>query len=152
MSPPRTGADVALAVNLFIVAAITCLYWTVWYLVPDGETMLSVLPGDPAHKRFEDAFLVADLWMAFACVMGALRLLGTPSRAVGWLYMAGSAGLYLAGMDILYDVQNNIYAMFADPARREAVVTESLINLGTIGFSLWAILRANRLLAPPEAR
>ena len=145
-------SDKVLAVNLFVVAAITCLYWIVWYLVPGGEAMLSVLPDDPAHKRFEDSFLVADLWMSLACVVAGARLFSAPARATPWLYMAGSAGLYLAGMDILYDVQNGIYGLAADPAHRDAVITEAVINAGTVAFSLWAILHARGIQPSPEAR
>jgi hypothetical protein len=137
--------DNALAWTLFVVAAITALYWIVWYLVPGGENSLAVLPNDVAHKRFEDAFLVADTWMAFAALMAGIRLLTAPARAIGWLYMAGSAGLYLASMDILYDFQNGIYLLWQLPARRAAVTTEILINIGTLAFSLWAIHRANRV-------
>jgi len=137
----RSKEDTALAWTLFLVTVITALYWIVWYLFPNGEELLSVLPGDPAHKRFEDAFLVADTWMAFASLMAGVGLLKSSPRAIGWLYMAGSAGLYLAGMDILYDVQNGIYLL---SEHRDAVVTEALINLGTLGFSFWAISRARR--------
>jgi hypothetical protein len=139
-----TTADRALAVALFMVAAITAAYWVIWYLVPGGEAMLSVLPDDPAHKRFEDAFLIADAWMAFAAVIAALRLLSGAPGASAWLYMAGSAAIYLAGMDILYDVQNGIYALAALPEHRDAVVTEAVINAGTLVFAAFSIGRARK--------
>jgi hypothetical protein len=140
----RSAGDTALAVFLLSVTAITVAYWIVWYLVPGGEQMLSVLPGDAAHKRFEDAFLAADLWMAFAAAVAALRLLTDATRASAWLYMAGSAGLYLAGMDILYDVQNGIYGLASNPAQKDAVVTEMVINAGTLLFSILSIARGRR--------
>src|ERR1043165_9110043 len=139
-----TGTDRALAVALFIVAAITAAYWVIWYLVPGGEAMLSVLPGDAAHKRFEDAFLVADAWMALAAVIAALRLLSGAPGASAWLYMAGSAAIYLAGMDILYDVQNGIYGLAALPEDRAAGITEAVINLGTLVFAAFSIGRASK--------
>lgn len=142
----RTTEDTALAWTLLVVAAVTALYWIVWYLVPGGQQDLSVLPNDVAHERFENAFLLADAWMAFAALMAGIRLLTNPKRATGWLYMAGSAGLYLAGMDVLYDLQNGVYQLWALPARRGAVATEMLINLGTVVFSVWAIARAHRSL------
>ena len=140
-----SAGDIALAIVLFGVTVITAVYWVVWYLVPGGEQMLSVLPGDAAHKRFEDAFLAADAWMAIASLIAGLRLLRAPARAAGWLYMAGSAGLYLAGMDILYDVQNGIYGLAANPEQRSAVITEIVINVGTVLFSVVAIARARRI-------
>ena len=140
----RSGGDVALAIFLLSVTVITAAYWIVWYMVPGGEQMLSVLPGDAAHSRFENAFLAADLWMAFAAAMAALRLLTDATRASAWLYMAGSAGLYLAGMDILYDLQNGIYTLVSNPAQQGAVVTEMVINAGTLLFSALALVRARR--------
>ena len=146
----RSAGDTALAMVLLSVTAITVAYWIVWYLVPGGEQMLSVLPGDAAHNRFENAFLAADLWMAFAAAMAALRLLTNANKASAWLYMAGSAGLYLAGMDVLYDVQNGIYALVSNPAQQGAVVTEMVINAGTLLFALLAIARAQaRSNMPP---
>ncbi|HZP13423.1 MAG TPA: hypothetical protein VFB36_13470 [Nevskiaceae bacterium] len=142
-----SAGDRALAIALFIVAAITAAYWILWYLVPAGEAMLSVLPGDAAHKRFEDAFLAADTWMAIAAVIAALRLLSGSPGASAWLYMAGSAAIYLAGMDILYDVQNGIYALAAMPEHRDAVVTEAVINLGTLVFAGLSIGRARKASA-----
>ncbi len=142
----RPTADTALAWTLFVVAAVTALYWIVWYLVPGGEQELAVLPNDEAHARFEDAFLLADTWMAFAAMMAGVGLLRSSPRMIGWLYMAGSAGIYLAAMDVLYDVQNGIYQMVAIPERREAVLTEIIVNVGTVAFSAWAIARARRSL------
>lgn len=147
MTSNVSGGDRALAAGLFVVALITAAYWVTWYLVPGGEVMLSVLPDDPAHKRFEDAFLVADAWMALAAVIAALRLLSGSAAAAAWLYMAGSAAIYLAGMDILYDVQNGIYGLAALPEHRDAVVTEAVINAGTLIFAALAIGRARK--APP---
>lgn len=143
MNTAVTSGDRALAIGLFIVMIITAAYWIVWYLVPGGEVMLSVLPGDAAHKRFEDAFLVADAWMAFAATIAGLRL-WSDAPASAWLYMAGSAAIYLAGMDILYDVQNGIYGLASMPEHRDAVVTEALINLGTLVFAALSIWRARR--------
>jgi hypothetical protein len=136
--------DKTLAVILLIVAAATALYWITWYLAPGGEDALSVMPGDAAHKRFEDAFLVADTWMAFAAVMAAVRLLSNPAKAIGWLYMAGSAGIFLAAMDILYCLQNGIYPRIADPALRAAVATEMTINIASLLFAGLALGRARR--------
>src|SRR5436190_1118521 len=77
----RTTADTALAWSLFVVTAITAIYWIVWYLVPGGQQDLSVLPNDVAHVRFENAFVLADAWMAFAALMAGIRLLSNPARA-----------------------------------------------------------------------
>ena len=67
----------------------------------------------------------------------------TPS-ALLWLIAAGSAGMYLFGMDVLYDLQNDIYGKGAGG------IIEAGINLITFVFSVialrWAWTRRDALL------
>ena len=131
---------IPLALMMLLVTLVTAAYWIVWYLVPGGQGLLATLPGDPGYIRFENAFLVADAWMALASLLAAIALLRGRPAAVPWLWMAGSAGLYLAGMDILFDVQNGVYSgIHGVSPRLEAAWTEIAVNAGTVGFSLWAI-------------
>lgn len=141
-SAPR-GAK-PLALYLLVVAVLTTAYWVVWFLIPGGQAALAAMPGEVCHATFENAFPAADGWMAFcAAIAGYLLLLGR-ARAVSWLFMAGSAGVYLFCMDFLYDLQNGVYTRLGDAAVTGAVATEMLVNLGTLVFAAWSLIWAWR--------
>jgi hypothetical protein len=125
------------------VIALTVLvaYWTLWYLAR------GVVRSDdtPAYYDFENAFPLADAWLG-ACVLLAVRAVrrGSPT-ALLWLLTGGGAGGYLFCMDVLYDLEHDIYATGAGG------VIELGVNLLTLGFSAWflrwAWTRRDALLA-----
>ena len=65
--------------------------------------------------------------------------------ALFWLLAGGGAGLYLFGMDVLYDLQHGVWGKGGNG------VMELIINLLTLGLSLfvlrWAWVRRNALLS-----
>lgn len=133
-----------LAAYMFVVSAVTTAYWVTWFLIPGGQQALAAMPGELCHATFENAFPVADGWMALCAAMAGWRLLKGRPQAIPWLFMAGSAGMYLLGMDVLYDLQNGVYGRLSDPAVTDAVATEMLINLGTLIFAAWSLIWASR--------
>ncbi len=114
---------VAGVVALLVLAA----YWTAWGL----DRGLVASDDTAAYVAFENAFPLADGWLAL-CVLLALRSAraGRPT-ALLWLLTAGGAGVYLFCMDALYDVQHGIYGKGAGG------LVELGINLLTLGLSVW---------------
>src|SRR5512135_703356 len=95
-----------LAVLLILGAVITLAYWLNYFIAGD----VRVLP-DYWYSAFEDAFPVADGWMALTMLLAGIGLWrGTRSGALFGL-MAGSALLYLAGMDITFNVEHGLYGL-----------------------------------------
>ena len=131
------------AVRIMLVVAIIILvaYWTIWF------TQRSWVESDTAaaYIAFENAFPLADGWLGLTCVFAFIALGRRSPTALLWLISAGAAGLYLFGMDVLYDLQNDIYGKGAGG------IIEAAINLITLGFSLialrWAWSRRDSLLA-----
>jgi len=115
---------------LWLACAITIAYWVIWY-AGDRDWLASL--HTPAYYAFENAFPVSDGWMALGFAAAALTL----DRPAGtfWLIAAGSASLYLSGMDILFDLQNDVYATGG-----AAVVTEIAINVATLALGIWLLL------------
>ncbi|HKD75429.1 MAG TPA: hypothetical protein VKB76_08040 [Ktedonobacterales bacterium] len=131
-----------LAVVMIAVATVTVVYWIVWFLIPGGRDALATLPHDQAYIRFENAFPAADGWLSLAALVAAIQILRGQSSAIIWMFVGGGAGLYLAGMDVLYDLENGVYrAIATNPA---SVGTEIAINVATIGISLWVLWWASR--------
>lgn len=137
----RPYGSKALAWVMLIVAAVTTMYWLMWFLIPGGKDLLAVLPSDHGYLSFENAFPAADGWMALCGVCAGVLLLRGNSRAIPWLFMAGSAGMYLGGMDILYDLENGIYPLISQ--NPGSVVTEMTINVATVVISVVTLVWAN---------
>ena len=127
------------------VIALTVLvaYWALWYTARDvvrSDTTAS-------YYDFENAFPLADAWLG-VCVLLAVRAvrLGRPT-ALLWLLTGGGAGVYLFCMDVLYDLEHDIYATGAGG------IIELGINLLTLGFSAWFLRwawgRRDALLSSP---
>jgi hypothetical protein len=111
---------------LVVAIALDAAYWTIWFTNRDWIASAH----NHAYYEFENAFPLADLWLGVACVFALLTLRAGRPRAILWLLCAGSAGLYLFGMDFLYDVQNGIFAKGGGGA------FEALIVALTLAFSV----------------
>jgi hypothetical protein len=102
------------------------VFWTLWFT----DRSLLASESTRAYYEFENAFPLADAWLGVACLLAWISLTRRRPSALFWLICAGSAGLYLFGMDFLYDVENGIYATGAGG------VIEACINAVTLVFSV----------------
>jgi hypothetical protein len=107
-----------------IAGAVTVAYWIEYFT--SGKVRTSP---DRAYVEFENAFPLADGYMA-ACLLAGARLLrrGRPG-AVPVGIAAGSAMTYLAGMDILYNLQHGKYRKMSGE-----MAVETAINLFSVVF------------------
>jgi hypothetical protein len=132
----RAMAGLLLAAALLIVA-----YWVAWL------THRSLVASETgvAYTQFEDAFPLADGWLALCLVAASYCLLTARRAALFWLLAGGGAGLYLFAMDVLYDLQHGIWGKGSNG------VIELIINLVTLGLSVfvlrWAWVRRDDLLS-----
>src|SRR5690242_13977580 len=94
-------------IEAMLVAAILLdlTYWTLWFSQRDWIAS----EHSKAYYEFENAFPLADTWLGVACLLALVTLRRGRPSALLWLICAGSAGLYLFGMDFLYDVENDIF-------------------------------------------
>ncbi len=126
---------------LVVAIVIDVAYWTTWFL--DRSILASETT--EAYYSFENAFPLADAWLGLTCVLALWALHRHAPTALLWLIAAGSAGMYLFGMDVLYDLENDIYGTGAGG------IVELGINLITLAFSVialrWAWSRRDDLLA-----
>ena len=126
---------------LVVAFMIDMAYCTIWF------TNRSWIESDTtkAYVEFENAFPLADGWLGLTCVLAFVALGRGSPTALLWLIAAGSAGMYLFGMDVLYDLENGIYGEGAGG------IIEAGINAITLAFSVvalrWAWSRREHLLA-----
>ena len=128
--------DKVLSALLILGAAVTAFYW--WSYFTGGDVMVSQ---ERWYTAFESSFPVADGWMAL-CMLGAgIGLWTGTSWGAKLGLLAGSALIYLAAMDITFDVENGMYAL---AATNDAMKFEVFINATTLILGVWTILASWR--------
>ncbi len=125
---------------LVVAAALDVAYWALWFTARDqvaSETR-------DAYVEFEQAFPLADLWLLVCVVAGIVTIVRRSPWALFWLLAGGGAGLYLASMDTLYDVEHGIWGMGANGITELGIVLYTTV----LGVSLlrWGWRRRHTLL------
>ena len=122
-------------IEVMLVGAlvIDVAYWSIWFTSRD--TLAS--EHRAAYYEFENAFPLADLWLGLACLLALVALTRETRPATFWLTCAGSAGLYLFGMDFLYDVENGIFTSGGGGAIEAMIVALTLVFSLTVLRFAW---------------
>ena len=140
-TPVAARSRRAMAGLLLAAALLIAAYWLAWL----AHRSLVASETGAAYTQFEDAFPLADGWLALCLVAAAYCLVTARRAALFWLLAGGGAGIYLFAMDVLYDLQHGIWGKGANG------VTELVINLATLALSLfvlrWAWVRRDALLS-----
>ncbi|RUS25810.1 hypothetical protein BC938DRAFT_471615 [Jimgerdemannia flammicorona] len=138
---PRTKW-IVVALGFFTAALIT-FYWLLWFLARDIAASFNT----QAYYEYEEAFILADVYLGLVAVAAAISLCLDKPWAVLLSATAGSAGLYLACMDFLYDLQHGVFD-FGHSTNVGGGAVELFIVLYTfsssgyaLGWSYWVIYR-----------
>jgi len=130
---------IILAVLLIITALVTIYYWADFFI--RGE--VHVVKED-WYIKFEKAFPIADLWGICVCsLIGAAGLLTEQSYGPFFCLLAAGSLIFLALMDITFNIENNLYPLIAisNQMMFELVINLWTLVLGiTIIVYLWPIL------------
>jgi hypothetical protein len=118
------------AVVLLVVVVVTVAYWVLWF----ADRALLASENRAGYYEFENAFPLADGFLVVAMLGSAWSLWRRRASALGWLLVAGGMGLYLFGMDVLYDLEHGIWWKGGGGA------VELVINAATLVISV-GILR-----------
>jgi len=126
------------AVVVMLVGAIVLdiAYWSIWFT--DRDVLAS--EHRAAYYEFENAFPLADLWLGAVCLLALLALRARHPSAGFWLVAAGSSGMYLFGMDLLYDLEHGIFTSGAGGAIEAAIVAVTLVFSVTVLRYAWGLL------------
>lgn len=124
-----------LTVQVMLVGALVLdiAYWSIWFTSRD--TLAS--EHRQAYYEFENAFPLADAWLGLACLLALVALRRGRPSADFWVVCAGSAGLYLFGMDLLYDVEHGIFTSGSGGAIEAAIVAVTLVFSLTLLRFAW---------------
>jgi len=128
----RLGERV-LAFFLILAAAVTAYYrWR--YTIGDA----GVITSDARwYTTFESSFAVADCWLAICAALASVGLWLDRPWAARFGLLAASAFLFLAAMDITFNVENGMYALAAS---NDAMKFEIFINFSSIVLGVWTLI------------
>ncbi|HYM38655.1 MAG TPA: hypothetical protein VEY12_00725 [Thermoplasmata archaeon] len=131
--------------GLLVAGAVAiALYWVLYFFVGGTQVVNEVW-----YTRFENAFPVADAWTAVLGLVAAYFLLRRNDRmAPFFLAAAGASGVYLAFMDITFNLENNLYALVATNGNMQ---TELAINVAVVVISLVGLAYGLMLLRKPPS-
>ncbi|MBM4169856.1 MAG: hypothetical protein FJ215_11995 [Ignavibacteria bacterium] len=116
----------AFALLLIITAIGIIVYWIDFF----RRGRVHVVKDD-WYIRFERAFCLADLWMAACAITGAIGLLTQQSFGPVFGLLTASALIFLAIIDVTFNVQNHLYRR---NARSASMKFEIFINIWSLGF------------------
>ena len=135
-------------VQVLLVGAIVLdvAYWSVWFT----DRALTESESSQAYYEFENAFPLADAWLGLACLMALVALAKRWPSALLWLLCAGSAGIYLFCMDLLYDLENGIFASGSGGVVEAVIVAVTLLFSVTV--LTWAWRHRGELLSGQTSR
>lgn len=128
-----TGAKRLIIGMLAAAIALDVAYWTLWFV----DRSLIASERRQAYYDFENAFPLADFWLGFACLAALVSLLKSWPSAFFWCICAGAAGLYLFGMDFLYDVEHGIFTRGGGGAFEAVIVALTLVFSLTVLRFAW---------------
>lgn len=117
---------------LVLVIVLVAAYWTLWFAWRGGVASQDT----EAYRDFENAFPLADAWLALCCLLALVHLVRRSTAAVFWLTAAGSAGVFLGSMDLLYDIEHGIFTRGSAGAIEAVIVAATWIF--SLGVLLWA--------------
>jgi hypothetical protein len=126
----------ALAALLVLGALVTTFYW--WSYFTGGDVMVS---NERWYTAFESSFPIADGWMALCMFAAGIGLWSGRSWGARMGLLAGSALIYLAAMDITFDVENGMYPL---ASTNDAMKFEIFINVTTLILGAWTVLASWR--------
>jgi hypothetical protein len=134
--PP--GINLVIGLGIFSAVAIT-LYWITWFTAPQLiQARSPAAPDYSIYVNFELSFLLADAWLATASLVGVIGLI--KMRDWGFLFglLAGGAAIFLGLMDLLYDLQHNMFTPLTAEALTELLIVILLLTLSPLQISiLW---------------
>jgi hypothetical protein len=130
-------------VMLVVAIVVDGAYWAIWFT--DRDLLAS--EHTQAYYDFENAFPLADAWLGLACVCALVTLTRRTPMALFWILCAGSAGMYLFSMDLLYDLEHRILTSGGGGAIEAGIVTLTLVFSLTVLRYGWT--RRPELLGTP---
>lgn len=115
---------------LLIITSILVIYYWVDFFVRKGVQVTQ----EEWYIKFQKAFPVADMWMVMCALLSAIGLLTEQTYGLFFSILASSSLIFLALMDITFNVENNLYRLVStsNEMKIELVCNVWFLSFGVI--------------------
>ncbi|MFX1577916.1 MAG: hypothetical protein ACFFCF_12220 [Promethearchaeota archaeon] len=127
-----------LAVLLILTAILTIVFWVDFFLKGDVQ-----VTKEEWYIKFESAFPVADFWLAICAIIGGIGILIGQSFGPFFALLAASALIFLALMDITFNIQNKMYQLVR---KSREMAFELVINVWCLALGITLIVLLSTIL------
>lgn len=92
---------------LLIITGVLMIYYWIEFFLRKGVQVTQ----EDWYRKFQRAFPVANMWLAMCAFLGAIGLLTEQGYGLFFSMLAASSLIFLALMDITFNVQNKLYPL-----------------------------------------
>jgi hypothetical protein len=121
------------AIILTALALIIGTYWGMWY----GDRSAVASESASYYQNFESAFPLADGLLAVAMLLSALGLWRHRASAIPLGMMAAGGGFYLFAMDVLFDIEHDIWVKGTSGIIELGINIITLVASSVLSWWLW---------------
>jgi len=121
-----------LSVLMLVSSAVVIYYWIDFYL----RGAIYVVNED-WYIKFQKSFPPADLWMAACGIVGAIGLLTGQAYGLIFALLAASSAIFLALMDITFNIENRLYSLVAKSSQMKF---EVVLNVWALFLGIGLII------------
>jgi hypothetical protein len=130
--------NIVIGIGIFAFVAIAA-YWFFWFTVPG--VVQSRTPADPdfaVYAGYELAFPLPDTFVAIASLVGVIGLWKMKDWGFLSMLLAAGGAFFLGLEDLLFDLENHMFAPFDGAALIELAIVLVIMALGpTMTALLW---------------
>lgn len=120
------------------LAAVIAAYWALWFT---HRSLVASSTGS-VYVNFEQAFPLADAFIVLFLLLSARALARRSPSAVLFLLLGAGAGFYLGGMDVLFDLEHDIWSRGANGLVELAINIVTFVAATSIARWVWSHRRA----------
>jgi len=135
MKRPRE-INIVIGIGFFAVTAIS-LYWITWFTAPQLIQSRTPEASDyQIYVSFEQAFPLADGFVASAALIGVIGLWRMKSWGFLSMVLAAGGAIFLGLMDLLYDIQHRMFVPLNAETTIELIIVIITLLLGPMMAAL----------------
>ena len=115
---------------LLIMTAIFLIYYWIDFFLRKGVQVTQ----EEGYIKFQKAFPIADVWAAICALLGGVGLLTEQNFGLLFALLAASSIIFLALMDITFNVENKLYNLVRSSAEMKGELVGNIwfLSVGII--------------------
>jgi uncharacterized membrane protein (DUF2068 family) len=128
--------NIVIGIGIFAIIAIA-MYWITWFAAPQLIQSRTPEAADyQVYVNFEQAFPLADGFIAIASLIGVIGLWRMKSWGFLSMMLGAGGAIFLGLMDLLYDIEHSMFVPLNAETAIELIIVIITLSLGPIMTTL----------------